>query len=703
MLRYAPLVALVAGLVDAHMSPYHPSMYGVGEYFSNSDAGDCFAPLGPYWSQDDWWFRGPINRAMSPASRTYPKGVLDVPAGGTITLEIACHVAWTSYGWATTEPGSELDACPGNPGAYHAAYYADSVEEDLLSGCAMAIADVDDIEKTSMENLAIFSVQHECVKQKLTTFEVPAAMPPCKSGKCICGWFWLANTGTTNFYMTAFDCNVSGSTSFAAIAPPQDPVWCGDDPSLCVKGSKRPLYAYNSPTNVPAFTNYNRPGYHESWSFSPGAQNDIFVTSTTNTSSAVSSAASSASSAISSVASSASILPASSSAAGSSAVVSSVPVASHQHAACFEQLFLFLLDGQHDVFGCHLRRLYYDLRRPHNDNYHLRAYFHLRRRLYCHERPDDPFVVLFYRSPGLLVELVHLGIFVRHIDELCSSHDNDYRQDDHHYFQADDYDHHYHDHRHHDVGKGHDASAAAAAAAPAAVAAPLVNLASQATATGSSAFGVSPASAAIDGKIGGLIGGRVGNSGEEWASRGEKAGARLTLTWPSSVSFNQIVLYDRPNTADNILGGSIAFSDNSGFSFTSALPNDGKTPLFLNLSRTVTTTSLKFTVSMVSSTTTNVGLSEIEVYAADASKFPASGISSVTKLAARHVRDFVSSRTEEEAAEETSAGSFGADNATVAVEAEQVAQAAMGAPIDLTADGLFAPSLEDILQDEQEE
>jgi hypothetical protein len=58
--------------------------------------------------------------------------VLDLPAGGKVTLEIACHVgklscsslilvyspptgrslliAWTSYGWATTEVGSEYDA-----------------------------------------------------------------------------------------------------------------------------------------------------------------------------------------------------------------------------------------------------------------------------------------------------------------------------------------------------------------------------------------------------------------------------------------------------------------------------------------------------------------------------------------------------------------------------------------------------------------
>lgn len=42
-----------------------------------------------------------------------------LPAGGKITLEIACHVAWTSYGVTPTEVGSKYDACPGGFGRVH--------------------------------------------------------------------------------------------------------------------------------------------------------------------------------------------------------------------------------------------------------------------------------------------------------------------------------------------------------------------------------------------------------------------------------------------------------------------------------------------------------------------------------------------------------------------------------------------------------
>lgn len=286
------------------MSPFTESMYGVGGTRVGRDwlysAGDPILPLGPdIVSQNDWWFRGPAFRALAP-----PAGaVTALPAGGSITIEIACHVAWTSFGWRTSVPGSKLDACPdgGNAGMYHSNEdpTSDVVDLSLLSGCALAIADVDDIEKTTMDNLVIFSVQSQCVLTKETTFDVPAMMPACTGKKCICGWFWLANTGASNFYMTAFDCNVTSVNPAAtALAAPVDPIFCmpGDTSCVPASGAKRPLYAYNSPTNCewtgdPALFNANRPGYHASYSFKDGAQNDIFVAADQTTPSATTPAA----------------------------------------------------------------------------------------------------------------------------------------------------------------------------------------------------------------------------------------------------------------------------------------------------------------------------------------------------------------------------------------------------------------------------
>lgn len=104
------LALLVAGplLASAHMSIWLESMYGVGPDFDYSAAQadpNPVAPLGPDWgTQDQWWFRGPAFRALSPAARG-STAVTALPAGGEITVELACHVAWTSFGcceWEAT-------------------------------------------------------------------------------------------------------------------------------------------------------------------------------------------------------------------------------------------------------------------------------------------------------------------------------------------------------------------------------------------------------------------------------------------------------------------------------------------------------------------------------------------------------------------------------------------------------------------------
>ncbi|KAK4703428.1 hypothetical protein P7C70_g2793, partial [Phenoliferia sp. Uapishka_3] len=296
-MRTSSSISMLAwiGVAQAHMSPFMLSMYGIGGTRTGTDweytAGDPVSPIGPgVATQDAWWFRGPGYRALTP-----PAGAVTMlPAGGTVTLDITCRsstferdVAWSGVGWRTTVPGSALDACPGGTaGAYHAgdpsAYAPDPT---LISGCAIGVADVDNIADVTMDNLAIVSVQQDCVAQRLTDFSIPAMMPACTGSKCICGWFWLANTGTANFYMTAFDCNVTNANPAAKpVAALSDAVYCatGDTSCTTTSGAKRPLYAYNTPTNVvyPTDSSYvfnnDRPGYHDNWSFKNGAQNDIF-------------------------------------------------------------------------------------------------------------------------------------------------------------------------------------------------------------------------------------------------------------------------------------------------------------------------------------------------------------------------------------------------------------------------------------------
>ena len=87
----------------------------------------------------------------------------------------------------------------------------------------------------------------------------------------------------------------------------------------------------------------------------------------------------------------------------------------------------------------------------------------------------------------------------------------------------------------------------------------------------------------------------------------------MTLTWPSAQTVGQIVLYDRPNGNDQILGATLSFSDGSSV-VVGALNNDGSATALTFVAKTIT--SLKLTVTSVSATTQNIGLSEIVVLGA---------------------------------------------------------------------------------------
>jgi LmbE family N-acetylglucosaminyl deacetylase len=111
--------------------------------------------------------------------------------------------------------------------------------------------------------------------------------------------------------------------------------------------------------------------------------------------------------------------------------------------------------------------------------------------------------------------------------------------------------------------------------------------------------------------IDGVIGGYPGVSTAEWATDGGGAGSWLKLTWSSPQTFSTIVLYDRPNSSDQITAGNIQFSGGSSVPVPT-LNNDGTAVTLTFAAKTVT--SLQLNITAVSATTQNIGLSEIQVY-----------------------------------------------------------------------------------------
>ncbi|KAF5341365.1 hypothetical protein D9758_012288 [Tetrapyrgos nigripes] len=291
MMYTSPLISAVilaaAGLAAGHASIWHPSMYG----FNVTDQTFPYdnRPVAPLVDMtfDQWWFHGHLDHPPNPGD------IFDLPAGQTVTTEIACNKGATTHfnsseGGDIRDPNNPNDVCPGAPIAeYHTSGFDD------LTGCALAIAYKNDARDVKPEDFTVFSVNQTCVWTRFTDFEVPERMPPCPEGGCTCAWFWIhsPDSGGEQNYMNGFKCNITGSTSNVALAKPEVPRRCGSDPSFngsfnrvklntapanCTYGAKQPFYWFQKEGNNMFEDTYGPPIYTDLYNFLDGAQDDIF-------------------------------------------------------------------------------------------------------------------------------------------------------------------------------------------------------------------------------------------------------------------------------------------------------------------------------------------------------------------------------------------------------------------------------------------
>jgi len=111
--------------------------------------------------------------------------------------------------------------------------------------------------------------------------------------------------------------------------------------------------------------------------------------------------------------------------------------------------------------------------------------------------------------------------------------------------------------------------------------------------------------------VDGVVDGYPGDYSREWATKAGKAGSWLQLSWPGPVTLGSVVLFDRPNTSDQVTAGTLTFSDGSTVAVP-ALDNAGAGVTVTFPARS--TTSLRFTVTGVSASTGNVGLAELQAW-----------------------------------------------------------------------------------------
>ncbi|KAI9512042.1 hypothetical protein F5148DRAFT_1165821 [Russula earlei] len=274
---FSALAVALAGQVSAHISIWHNSMFG----FNQSSFG-VNRPQDPlaYLPFDQWWFHGHIGLPPN------PNDIMQLPVGGNAMVELSCDKGATSWyqsapGGDTRDPNNPDSPCPGQPTTQ---YHTNGIND--LGGCALSVAYKSDINQVQPEDLVIFSVNHVCVWNLHTYFPIPANMPPCPSGKCICAWHWIhqPDSGSEQMYMNGFQCNFANATSTTPLAKPQVARRCGAEPDKglparpenCTYGAKSPLFWLQNERNNMFEGYYSPPLYQDLYNFANGAQNDIF-------------------------------------------------------------------------------------------------------------------------------------------------------------------------------------------------------------------------------------------------------------------------------------------------------------------------------------------------------------------------------------------------------------------------------------------
>ena len=93
--------------------------------------------------------------------------------------------------------------------------------------------------------------------------------------------------------------------------------------------------------------------------------------------------------------------------------------------------------------------------------------------------------------------------------------------------------------------------------------------------------------------VDGVVGGAPLEPGSEWVTQDELGGAWIQLSWPAPVRISQINLFDRPYPTENVLSGSLTFSDGTSLG-VGALQRDGRAGPITFPAKTVTW--VRFTV-----------------------------------------------------------------------------------------------------------
>jgi hypothetical protein len=279
------LLALVA-VSQAHTVGWAKGMYCLGGNVTGVDDQNTELAVNPLYQKSfkDFWFQHDRGCDLAPPA---PGDILELPAGGQVTLELAHNRAQTTLSYNGQYAGEWPDGkshpedwngngvgdgCIQDDGAMH------TYNQSSAAGTALAISYQSSLSQVTLENLVVFSVLENTPWKRLAVYDIPAALPACPPGGCTCAWLWLPGIcGTPNEYMGGYKCNVTGATSTAPVGVAKPPVYCADDASKCQAGPKQMIIWNQLEANNVSPPAGATPGYNTKNGWAAGRRSHLIM------------------------------------------------------------------------------------------------------------------------------------------------------------------------------------------------------------------------------------------------------------------------------------------------------------------------------------------------------------------------------------------------------------------------------------------
>jgi hypothetical protein len=78
--------------------------------------------------------------------------------------------------------------------------FGQAVDNSKFGGTALAIAYTSDVGSLQPNDMTVISVNYNSVWEREISYDIPAGLPPCPEGGCLCTWNWIHQASAQEGY-----------------------------------------------------------------------------------------------------------------------------------------------------------------------------------------------------------------------------------------------------------------------------------------------------------------------------------------------------------------------------------------------------------------------------------------------------------------------------------------------------------------------